>query len=207
VDQEGLAPMTSSHRDDVVAHFGASRDVLVRSLEDNAFVEAVARTAKVVTAALQAGGKLLLAGNGGSAADAQHLACELVVRMHLDRDALPAIALTTDSSILTAAGNDLGFDQVFSRQVLALGRRGDVFLGLSTSGQSANILAACRAARERGMTVIGFTGSSGGSMMECCDVLVRVPSDETPLIQQVHIAAGHSVCAIVEQAIMENAHG
>ncbi|TMJ01493.1 MAG: D-sedoheptulose 7-phosphate isomerase [Alphaproteobacteria bacterium] len=197
--------MRSSHRDDIVAHLEASRDLLARSLADDALVEAVAQTAEVIAQALRAGGKLLLAGNGGSAADAQHLACELVVRMYLDRAALPAIALTTDSSIVTAAGNDLGFDQIFSRQVLALGRREDVFLGLSTSGRSPNILAACKAARSLGMRVIGFTGGSGGSMAECCDVLVRVPSDRTPLIQQVHIAAGHIVCGIVEQAVMEPA--
>src|SRR6185436_8197606 len=150
---------------------------------------------------LQSGGKLLLAGNGGSAADAQHIATELVVRFKKNRRALPAIALTTDSSALTAIGNDLGFEHLFSRQIEALGRPGDVFLGLSTSGRSPNILAACRAARETGMAVIGFTGATGGAMSDLCDALVRVPSDDTPFIQQVHIAIGHTVCAIAEESL------
>jgi len=151
--------------------------------------------------ALQSGRKLLLAGNGGSAADAQHLAAELVVRFKKNRAALPAIALTTDSSVLTAIGNDLGFEHVFSRQVMALGQPGDVFLGISTSGRSPNILAACAAARQGGMAVIGFTGASGSAMNELCDALVLVPSDDTPLIQQVHIAIGHTLCAIAEDSL------
>jgi len=178
----------------------ASRDLFGRAIADADFVQAVARAAELVRDALAAGRKVLFAGNGGSAADAQHLATELVVRFKINRRALPAIALTTDSSMLTAIGNDLGFEHLFSRQIEALGQPGDVFFGISTSGRSPNILAACRAARERGITVIGFTGAHGGSMPECCDVLVRVPSDDTALTQQVHIAAGHTICAIAEEA-------
>src|SRR2546423_1770837 len=122
-------------------------------------LQSVCRAAEIVMAALQSGGKLLLAGNGGSAADAQHLATELVVRFKKNRAALPAIALTTDTSVLTAIGNDLGFEQLFARQIEALGRPGDVFIGISTSGRSPNIVSACRAARETGMAVIGFTGA------------------------------------------------
>jgi D-sedoheptulose 7-phosphate isomerase len=192
--------MTNSKLGRVIDDLDASREVFTRAIDDPSFVESVARTAELVVAALGAGGKVLFAGNGGSAADAQHLACELVVRMNADRAALPAIALTTDSSILTAAGNDLGFEQVFARQIRGLGRTGDVFVGISTSGRSPNILAACKAARERGMTVVGFTGSNGGSLGDFCDVVVRVPSDKTAFIQQVHIAAGHIVCAIAEEA-------
>jgi D-sedoheptulose 7-phosphate isomerase len=174
---------------------------LTAALADGAMLDAAARAAGLVTDALLAGRKLLLAGNGGSAADAQHLAAELVVRFKKTRDALPAIALTTDSSVLTAIGNDFGFEQLFARQVLALGQPGDVLLAISTSGRSPNILGACRAARERGMSVIGFTGADGEAMRQCCDVSVQVPSTDTPFIQQVHITLGHTLCAIAEDAI------
>lgn len=192
----------SLHAARLVDDLERSRDVFDLAVGDRDFIAAVSHAAEIVTQALLAGRKLLLAGNGGSAADAQHIAAELVVRFNADRPALPAIALTTDSSVLTAIGNDLGFEQLFSRQVRALGRGGDVFLALSTSGRSPNILAACRTAREQKLTVIGFTGANGGAMGDVCDVLVRVPSDKTPFIQQVHIAAGHSICAIVEEALL-----
>ena len=179
----------------------ASRDVLAAALADQSFVDAVARAASVVTEALRAGHKILFAGNGGSAADAQHLATELVVRFVIDRPALPAIALTTDGSLLTAAGNDLGFEQVFARQVLGLGNTGDVLVALSTSGRSPNILAAAKAARARGLAVIGFTGATGDTFAALCDVTLRVPSRTTALIQQVHMAVGHTICAIAEEAL------
>jgi D-sedoheptulose 7-phosphate isomerase len=178
-----------------------SRDLLTAALADGAMLDAAARAAEIIVDSLMTGRKLLLAGNGGSAADAQHLAAELVVRFKKARDALPAIALTTDSSILTAVGNDLGFEQLFARQVLALGQPGDVLLAISTSGRSPNILAACRTARERGLSVIGFTGADGEPMRPCCDVVVQVPSNDTPFIQQVHITLGHTLCAIAEDAI------
>jgi D-sedoheptulose 7-phosphate isomerase len=189
----------------IIEDLQASRDVLNVSIADQPFVDAVARAADLVADALHAGRKILFAGNGGSAADAQHLATELVVRFMIDRRALPAIALTTDGSLLTATGNDLGFEQIFSRQVLALARPGDVFIALSTSGRSPNILAACKAARERGTTVIGFTGAKGDAMAELCDLTLRVPSETTWLVQQVHIAAGHTICAIAEETLA--AHG
>lgn len=197
--------MATSHSDRVKQYLEASRDVLGAALADRTFVDSVSRAAEVVTEALRAGKKILLAGNGGSAADAQHLATELMVRFYIDRSPLPALALGTDASAATAIGNDLGFEQLFARQVLALGQKGDVFMGLSTSGRSPNILAACKAARERGMTVIGFTGAKGDQMDALCDLLVRVPSEKTPLIQQVHIAAGHIVCEIVEEALAKRA--
>ncbi|MEA2870689.1 MAG: D-sedoheptulose 7-phosphate isomerase [Hyphomicrobiales bacterium] len=198
--------MATSYSDRVTRYLEASRDAVSAALGDRTFVEAVSRTAEIVTDALRAGKKILLAGNGGSAADAQHLATELMVRFYLDRAPLPALALTTDGVTLTATGNDLGFEHVFSRQVLALGQPGDVFLGLSTSGRSPNILAACKAARERGMSVIGFTGTRNGETMgSLCDLTVRVPSEKTPLIQQVHIAAGHIVCEIAEEALAKGA--
>ena len=143
----------------------------------------------------------MIAGNGGSAADAQHLATELMVRYYLNRAPLPAIALGIDASAATAIGNDLGFEHLFSRQIRALGNEGDVFIALSTSGRSPNILAACEAARARRIRVIGFTGSRRGPMDDLCEVLVRIPSDKTPFIQQGYMAAGHALCEIVEREL------
>jgi D-sedoheptulose 7-phosphate isomerase len=191
--------MTHSPR--IARYLEASRDVLAEALADQAFVASVGRATEVVTHALRAGKKVLFAGNGGSAADAQHLATELMVRFYIDRAPLPALALGTDTAAATAIGNDLGYEHLFSRQVLALGQPGDVFVGLSTSGRSPNILAACKTARERGLAVIGFTGAKGDALGALCDVVVRVPSDKTPLIQQVHVAAGHILCEIVEEAL------
>jgi D-sedoheptulose 7-phosphate isomerase len=142
---------------------------------------------------------VLLAGNGGSAADAQHIAAEFLSRFKLDRSPLPAIAITTDSSVLTAIGNDYGFTHVFERQVRGLGRAGDVFIGISTSGRSENVLAALRAARELRLTTVGFTGSNGGEMRTLCDFICAAPSDDTALIQQIHLVAAHVICLLVEQ--------
>ena len=148
---------------------------------------------------MKSGGKLLVAGNGGSAADAQHLVAEFVVRLTVNRAALRAVALTTDTSILTAAGNDYGYDYVFSRQVEALGQRGDVFLGISTSGNSANVIRATEAARKLGMVTIGFSGNGGGAMKELCDYNVVVPSDVTMNIQESHLALEHIFVMLVER--------
>jgi len=155
--------------------------------------------AGVIVGALRHGNKLLLCGNGGSAGDAQHIAGEFVSRLMYDRAPLAAIALTTDSSVLTATGNDYGFEHVFERQVLGLGQSGDVLLGISTSGRSPNVLRAFAAARERGLATLGFTGARGGTMGECCDLLLQAPSANTAIIQQVHIVAAHIVCALVER--------
>ena len=144
------------------------------------------------------GRKLLFAGNGGSAADAQHWAGELVSRFYYDRPGLAAIALTTDSSILTAIGNDYGYDYTFARQVEALGQAGDVFIAISTSGNSPNILRAADAARARGIRVIGFTGASGGKLAPLADICFCMPSSETPRIQEGHELIGHLLCALVE---------
>lgn len=152
---------------------------------------------------LDAGGKILLAGNGGSAADAQHIAGEFVSRFAFDRPGLPAIALTTDTSILTAIGNDYGFEKLFARQVQAHGQKGDVFIGYTTSGKSPNILLALQEARSRGLVTIGFTGSRGGPMGELCDHLLKVPSADTPRIQEGHALLGHILCGLVETAIFK----
>ncbi|MBF0109860.1 MAG: SIS domain-containing protein [Magnetococcales bacterium] len=149
------------------------------------------------------GQRILIAGNGGSAADAQHIAAELVSRFLFDRPALSALALTTDTSILTAIGNDYGFDRVFSRQIEANGAAGDLFLALSTSGNSPNILAAIKSARNKSMTVLGLTGRSGGQMAQMCDCCIRIPSDATPRIQEGHILVGHLIAAHVEQALFK----
>jgi D-sedoheptulose 7-phosphate isomerase len=161
------------------------------------------RVEAVVTAcvnALGAGGKMLIAGNGGSAADAQHIAGEIVGRFAFDRPGLPAIALTTDSSIITAIGNDYGYEKIFARQVQALGRAGDVFIGVSTSGKSPNVLMALREARAMGLICVGFTGANSGPMAELCDHLLGTPSTQTPKIQEGHITLAHIVCGLIEKA-------
>ena len=155
-------------------------------------------------ACIERGGKILLCGNGGSAADAQHLAAEFVNRFLADRPALPAIALTTDASCLTAIGNDSDFVQIFARQVEALGRKGDMLIGISTSGNSANVVAALRAALAAGMHTAGLTGLGGGAMAPLCGILLDVPSGFTPLIQEIHIAAGHLFCWLAEYYLTEN---
>jgi D-sedoheptulose 7-phosphate isomerase len=149
--------------------------------------------------ALRSGRKLLVAGNGGSAADAQHLVAEFVVRLTVNRPALRALALTTDTSILTATGNDFGYDHVFARQVEALGQPGDIFLGISTSGNSPSILQALTQARHLGLHTIGFTGGSGGGMAALCDHTINIPSSTTMNIQESHLALEHIFCMLVER--------
>lgn len=169
--------------------------------QDKALLNQVAQTAQTIVDCLHNGGKVLLAGNGGSAADAQHIAGEFVSRFHYDRPGLPAIALTTDTSILTAIGNDYGYERLFSRQVQALGREGDVFIGISTSGNSANVIAAFEEAQKLKLTTIGLTGITGGKMADMCNITLRMPSKETPKIQEGHIAIGHIICGLVEAAM------
>jgi D-sedoheptulose 7-phosphate isomerase len=168
---------------------------------DGDLARAIERVALICVAALRGGNKVLLAGNGGSAADAQHLAAELVSRFYFDRPGLAAIALTTDTSALTAIGNDYGFEKLFSRQVDALGRAGDVFIGISTSGNSPNVLGALAACRAKGIVTVGLTGQSGGKMAALCDHCLRMPSGETPKIQEGHIVVGHIICGLVERAM------
>ena len=194
-----------SDQEIAAAHLRRSLDVLARAAADAEFNSAVLAIAHAVEKSLRAGGKLMLAGNGGSAADAQHIAGEFLSRFRFDRHPLPAIALTTDSSVLTAVGNDYGYEQLFERQLRGLGRRGDVFIAISTSGKSPNVLAALRAAREIGVTTVGFTGTAPGAaaMLPLCHHVLAAPSDDTPLIQQIHITAAHAICEIVEQNIFK----
>ena len=152
-------------------------------------------------AALRGGGTLFFAGNGGSAADAQHIAAEYVVRFQTNRPALRAVALTTDTSLLTAAANDMGFDEIFSRQVEALARPGDVLVLHSTSGESPNVVRAAQAAKARGVTVVAFLGKGGGAVRELADLALVVPSDETARIQELHLALEHLICEIVEERL------
>jgi D-sedoheptulose 7-phosphate isomerase len=167
-------------------------------LADASIASTLARLAELTTASMKAGGKLLVAGNGGSAADAQHLVAEFVVRLSVNRPALRAIALTTDTSILTAAANDTSFDAIFSRQIEALGDPGDVFLGISTSGNSKNILAALHQARAQGLTTVGFSGNGGGQIPPLCDLNIIVPSTVTMNIQESHLVLEHIFCMLVE---------
>lgn len=176
--------------------------LMAQVAQDHALLESVEAVIGASVRSLSGGGKLLLAGNGGSAADCQHIAAELVGRFLVERAALPAIALTTDTSILTAVGNDYGFDYLFARQVEALGRRGDVLVAYSTSGNSANIVRALQTARERGLTTIGMTGNRNGRMNALCDHLVAVPSSHTPNVQEVHLVLGHAICNGIERALL-----
>jgi D-sedoheptulose 7-phosphate isomerase len=185
----------------VAEQFGATARNLRAMSEDRELHAALVRVARCCIDALRAGHKILFAGNGGSAADAQHLAGELVSRFNYDRPGLPAFALTTDTSVLTAIGNDYGYERLFARQVEAVGQTGDVLIGISTSGKSPNILEALRVARAKGLTTVGMTGIGGGRMSEFCDHVLRTPSDATPRIQEGHIAIGHTICFLIEEQI------
>jgi D-sedoheptulose 7-phosphate isomerase len=172
-------------------------------LADESISDTIVTIAQLTAQAMQSGNKLLVAGNGGSAADAQHLVAEFVVRLSANRAALRAIALTTDTSILTACGNDFGFDQIFARQIEALGQPGDVFLGISTSGNSPNILNALHQARKQDLTTIGFSGSGGGKMRDLCDHNIVIPSTITMNIQESHLALEHIFCMLTECFLFE----
>lgn len=187
----------------ISAQIAEAQRVMSAMLADEALLAAVEAAAGACIGCLQHGGKLLLAGNGGSAADAQHIAGEFVSRFAFDRPGLPAIALTTDTSILTAIGNDYGYERLFARQVQAHGNKGDVFIGYSTSGKSPNILHAFEEARSRGLLCIGLTGNRGGPMRELCGHLLEVPSGITPKIQEGHLVLGHILCGLVENAIFK----
>jgi len=197
--------LSQESNDLIAAHLKQSLAGLERANGDAAMLATAGRIADVIIAALRAGNKLLIIGNGGSAADAQHIAAEIIGRYKQDRPGYAAIALTTDTSALTAITNDYGFEQVFARQVEGLGQPGDVLLALSTSGRSPNILAALRRARERGLVTIGFTGTRGEAMGASCDHLLIAPSDDTPVVQQIHLAVAHGICEEIEQAMARGA--
>jgi D-sedoheptulose 7-phosphate isomerase len=187
--------------DRIAAHLEKSAAALQLAAQDKSLLATMQVMSGAIIHALREGNKVLLAGNGGSAADAQHIAAEIIGRYKVDRPAWAAIALTTDASALTAIGNDYGFEHIFARQLQGLGRRGDVFIGLTTSGMSANILAALRMARDLGLVTIGMTGQKGLGLKNLCDHLFVSPSDDTPIIQQIHLTAAHAICDAVEQAL------
>ncbi|HLL28306.1 MAG TPA: D-sedoheptulose 7-phosphate isomerase [Xanthobacteraceae bacterium] len=193
--------MNAADLDYAKKHLAASREAFVKAADDADFVAVLGKIADAMATSLKGGGKILLCGNGGSAADAQHIAGELLSRYEFDRAPMAAVALTTDTSVLTAIGNDYGYEQLFERQVLGLGKKGDVLVALSTSGRSPNILRALDAAKKSGVVTIGFTGKAGGEMASRCDFILRAPSDKTPVIQQIHITAAHVICGLIERSI------
>lgn len=177
-------------------------DVATALANDAALLASIEEAARLVETALRRGNKLLLCGNGGSAADCQHLAAELVGKFYFHRRSLPAEALTTNTSALTAIGNDYSYEEVFSRQLEGVGRNGDVLIGISTSGRSKNVLAAFTTARQMGISTVMLTGSSiAGKIVPDCDLVLAVPSDATPRIQEMHILIGHYICEYVEHEI------
>ncbi|CAM5344342.1 Phosphoheptose isomerase OS=Afipia felis OX=1035 GN=gmhA_2 PE=3 SV=1 [Afipia felis] len=188
----------------IADHFRNSLAGLTRAVQSDELQAAVKAIADAMTQALRSGNKLLLIGNGGSAADAQHIAAEIVGRYKQERPAWAAIALTTDTSALTAIGNDYGIEQIFARQVRGLARPGDVLIAMTTSGRSPNILAALQTARDLGVTTVGFTGTKGESLRALCDYVLIAPSDDTPVIQQIHMVAAHAICDDIERAVMND---
>lgn len=188
------------------------KDIVVKSYKDSihskeAFfkqnMQSVIQCAELIADAFKADKKLLICGNGGSAADAQHLSAEFVNRFVIERPPLPALALSTDTSILTSIGNDYTFDQIFSKQIKAIGKEGDVLLAISTSGDSKNVILAVKVARDMGIKTIGLTGKSGGKMAKMVDILLNVDSDVTARIQEVHITAGHIICELVDHILFQ----
>ncbi len=190
-------------KDYILGQISEAQRVMSAMLANEMLLSTVAAASDACIDCMKHGGKILLAGNGGSAADAQHIAGEFVSRFAFDRPGLPAVALTTDSSILTAIGNDYGYEKLFARQVQAHGNKGDIFIGYSTSGKSPNILRALEEARTLGLVCIGLTGNRGGAMRELCDYLLEVPSSDTPKIQEGHLVLGHILCGLVENAIFK----
>ncbi|MDY7579609.1 D-sedoheptulose 7-phosphate isomerase [Herbaspirillum sp. RTI4] len=180
-----------------------TRQVMDAILSAPALLAATEAAARACITCLQNGGKILLAGNGGSAADAQHIAGELVSRFAFDRPGLPAIALTVDSSVLTAIGNDYGYEKLFTRQIQAHGNKGDVFIAYSTSGKSPNIVGALEEAHQRGLITIGLTGNRDSAMPELCDHILQVPSADTPKIQEGHLVLGHILCGLIERELFK----
>ena len=193
--------MTNLIPDFVVRQINESIAVKEAMLNDAELIDVVESIAALIVETYRDGGKVLLAGNGGSAADAQHIAAELVSRFAFDRPALPAMALTTDTSILTAISNDYGYDSLFSRQLEASAKPGDVFIAISTSGNSPNIVRALETANDIGVVAVGLTGATGGQMADLCRYCVNIPSTDTPRIQEGHITIGHILCASTEQVL------
>ena len=186
-------------QDQILKIIQASIDVKLQVLENKELQKTVGRSVEALVKAFKNGNKVLFCGNGGSAADAQHLAAEFSGRFYTDREALPAEALHVNTSYMTAVANDYSYDVVYSRMVQGIGKKGDVLVGLSTSGNSSNIVKAFEVAKAKDMVTIGFTGATGGKMKDICDLLINVPSTDTPRIQESHILLGHIICQLVEE--------
>lgn len=181
----------------------ASISVKQQVLENEVLLHTMESVTNEIVACFKNGGKLLFCGNGGSAADAQHLAAEFSGRFYTDREPLDAEALHVNTSYLTAVANDYSYNEVYARIVKAKGRKGDILIGLSTSGNSANIIEAFKVAKERGLIIVGFTGETGGKMKDFCDYLINIPSTDTPRIQECHITVGHIICQLVEEKFFD----
>ena len=188
-------------QENILKQLNETQDVVRSMLADKRLVATIEAAAAACIAALKAGNKLLFMGNGGSAADSQHLAGEMVSRFAYDRPGLPAFALTTDTSVLTAIGNDYGYERLFARQVEAVGKAGDVLFGFSTSGKSPNILLALETARAQGLVTVGMTGNRGERITKMVDHSIEIPSPSTPKIQEGHIVTGHIICGLIEEAM------
>ena len=191
--------MESMINDFIINQFGKSLELKQAIYNSKDIGMVVREVSLAIVKAYKNGNKTIIAGNGGSAADAQHIAGEFVSRFYFDRPGLASIALTTDTSVLTAIGNDYGYEKIFVRQLQANGKAGDVFLGISTSGNSKNIIEALKYARENNILTVGFTGENGGLMKNVCDYCICMPSNETPRIQEGHILIAHTICAVVEE--------
>lgn len=188
----------------IFSQFQKTKEVFDSILQNKILLENIEKTVNICKKSIENGGKILLAGNGGSAADCQHIAAELIGRFSFNRKALPAIALTTDTSALTAIGNDFSFEEIFSRQVEGLGKEGDVFFGFSTSGRSKNILKAMEIAKSMKLVTVGFLGADGRDIGNIVDIALNIPSSATPNIQEAHIATGHIICSCLENAMELN---
>ncbi len=191
----------------IVRSFKTHRAMVNALLADDDLVGLIERAALTITEALCAGGTVFTFGNGGSAADAQHIAAELVGRFKVERRGIPAVALVTDGAAMTALANDFGYEDIFARQLEALGRLGDVAIAISTSGKSPSVLRGVERAREIGMTVIGLTGGSGGELAKSSDITIVVPSDDTPVIQEGHVMIYHVLCGLIEEGVCARTQG
>jgi len=188
-------------KEEIIQAFRESADIKIRFIRQNA--EALGQAIKMIVAAFKAGNKVLLFGNGGSAADAQHIAAEFVNRFLIERPPLPAIALTTDTSILTSISNDYGYTDCFAKQIKALGKEGDVAIGISTSGAAANVIKAVKVAREMGLKTVGLAGGDGGQLAKLADIALVVDAQSVPRIQEVHITIGHVLCEMVDRMLFQ----
>lgn len=191
-------------KDSVLKQLSDSIKVKQDIINNKKLIQLIMEVSNVVVKAYQNNNKLLIAGNGGSAADAQHIAGEIVSKFYFDRPGLPALALTTDTSIMTSIGNDYGYEQVFSRQIQANGNEGDVFLAISTSGNSVNIINAIKECKNKNIVTVCLTGQKGGKLSGICDYSIQIPSEETPRIQESHILVGHIICSILEEEMFGN---